>query len=142
MGKYWTLLFKEGHCLVVCLYLFRLYLYIILHLLNFLRKCWLNAIELLKNQWYFWHFIYQEQVSKHLVRDRNNSAKIDFWLMFMYRKFLSNPLPNFPKPMNPICLFKRRRLFFSHCLIWLFSFYWFNYPATNIIVKITVASIY
>ena len=43
--------------------------------------------------------MYQEQSYPNiLVRDGNNNAKMDFQLMFTYCVFLSDFLPEFPKP--------------------------------------------
>ena len=66
----------------------------------------------------FENFVYQEEsYSDFLARGRINKAKIDLLPVDVYISRV--PWPNFPKPINPNCLLKTTRLFFS--LHWLFS---------------------
>ena len=57
--------FSKKVFVLLCVYTW-LYLYINLHLLNFLWKFWLNEIEILKNQWSFYHrHVSRTKLSKH-----------------------------------------------------------------------------
>ena len=66
----------------------------------------------------FENFVYQDEShSDVLARGRINKAIIDLLPVDVYISRV--PWPNFPKPINPNCLLKTTRLFFS--LHWLFS---------------------
>ena len=82
--------FSKKVFVLLCVYTW-LYLYINLHLLNFLSKFWLNESEILKNEWSSLHLhVLRPKLFKHFGETGiTYNAKIDFWLMF----YVSHDVP-------------------------------------------------
>ena len=131
MGIYCSLVFKDGRCLVVCSYLWMAVLFTTTNFAlvkPFLRKCWFNDIELLKNPCSFQHFqVSRRKLSQHFggwleqqcknIDPANAPVCAQLGRAAVIHECI--PLPKFPKAINPSCLFKRKMLFFSRCFYYL-----------------------